>query len=208
MALATQGNRASIRSGQEVAYPVPNALTFFVGTMVAINMSTGILANAQDAQYLRVLGINYKKDITGTGNGETVSVHRGAFSVFNSLTNPVAATSIGGTCFVEDDTHVTTAAGTYSVIAGRILQVGTDDQGNAIVWIEPISELLAPVALAATATGANNTAILAAIAGITNANAYGFATSAAFTDLVNLASQNYVDNTAIIAALKAKGILR
>lgn len=67
--------------------------------------------------------IGYAYDsVIGDGD-KTVLVERDAILMENDDTNPVTAASVGGDCYVLDDSTVSSNGGVNSVVAGKVLRV-------------------------------------------------------------------------------------
>jgi len=93
--------------------------------------SDGKAYKAANATGHRVVGVNYHDDEYGA-IGDKIQVNRGIFTFNNSVSQPVTKAHIGSACYVEDSNTVQSATGTYSIVAGMVLDVD-DNTGDVVV---------------------------------------------------------------------------
>lgn len=89
------------------------------GQMIVVKTADAEAYAATDATGQRVVGINLQ---TGS-EGDTISVQKGVWILTNSSNNAITDAYIGNVCYVEDSKTVSTSSGTYSVIAGTVVDV-------------------------------------------------------------------------------------
>lgn len=136
MALTRDTQRSSLyRSPLTVAIPAAADAVIFVGSLVAVNAS-GLAVAADDAAALRVVGVaDSSIDNTGGSAGTLagtparfVRVQLGAFSF-----DVAGAAAYGTPVYVVDDDDLDVTPGTYSVLAGYVLEPDPTRSGNWFV---------------------------------------------------------------------------
>lgn len=116
----------------DLVLPVAAATKILAGIMVARNAS-GYAVPASDATGLRVLGrAESQADNTDGSAGDIeATIRPGIYLWENDETNPVTDAHVGERCYVKDNQTVQSAAGTYGVVAGVVVQVD-----SAGVWVD------------------------------------------------------------------------
>jgi hypothetical protein len=123
---------AKERKGDIVTVPVKGATHLYPGGLIAINGS-GYALPAADTAGLIVIGRN-ETDADNSGGADgaiNTNVSRGIFKYNNSTAHAIAAANVLSTCYVEDDSTVSTNGGTNSIVAGLVIAV--DSTG---VWVD------------------------------------------------------------------------
>jgi hypothetical protein len=111
-------------------YPVLAGEIVYAGGLAALNGSTGELEMASDKAGLLVVG-RAEEYVDNGADGLSASVRTGCFLFANSAAHPVALANVGDKCYVEDDSTVSSSAGSNSVVAGYVFDVEA-----AGVWVE------------------------------------------------------------------------
>jgi len=144
--------------GVQISLAVKDSTTVYAGALVAIN-SSGKAEPAADASGLRAVG----RAENTAADGAAVRIRRkGVFRYANDTVDAVTAAMYGQVCYVKDDHTVSSSAGSYAVVAGRVVRVDADG-----VWVELDGGAFAPSAaitdLATTPAASDVNAILAAL---------------------------------------------
>jgi hypothetical protein len=148
MALSTFRNTvqvASSRQGTTRKCGQLTGTTLYVGALVATT-AAGFLTAGSTATTLKVVGVlgiqphlrpasSYTN--SGASGSQELQVMLGAFKFNNDAGDPLAASNIGGPCYITDDETVSATA-TGKSLAGTFW--GLDDDGQAIVdvGVEPL----------------------------------------------------------------------
>lgn len=116
-ALTAPRDTREMAPGKFITLEVASGNTIYAGGLVAINAS-GKAVPAADATGLLVVGIAQET----VGEGHNVKIQRkGVFLLDNDTTNPIAIADYGKPAYVVDDHTVSDTAGSYAVVAGRIV---------------------------------------------------------------------------------------
>lgn len=133
MSLSADRN-TPMKDGEVIVVPVAASAEIFGGSMVVAN-ATGYGAPGSTATTLTYLGRaeNYVDNTSGSDGDKNVNVRRGkAFKWKNSGSDAVDQSSLGKTCYIEDDETVakTDGTGTRSA-AGTVVRLDSDG-----VWVQ------------------------------------------------------------------------
>jgi len=200
MSAATVSQTIDSRNGKKIAFPLGAAAVKLLQGVLWARNGSGYITNASDATGLKVVGIGAEEvdNSAGSAGDLDCEVETGIFKLANSGTNAVTDAHIGLACFVEDNQTVASVAGTYSVVAGRVIKVDSDG-----VW----------VAVGPQFTEDPSTAITA-LAALTSTN--GTMAAAADDAAVKVEGEKIGDDvravhatlTSIITVLKSKGLIK
>ncbi len=141
---ATENIDTIQRQGDVINLPVAAATHIYAGTLAARN-ATGDAVPASDTAGLRVIGRAETEvdNSAGLAGDARVSIARGVFRYANSDTDAVTAAHIGSDCYAEDDETVASAAGTNSLVAGKV--VALEGDSDEWVWVDTVPALYADV---------------------------------------------------------------
>ena len=129
MSALTANRDTREREARVRRYPVLSGELMYAGGMAAILGSTGELEMASDKAGLAVMG-RVEEFVDNSSDGLSCQVKTGCFLFGNSSSHPVASSSIGSFCYVEDDSTVSSSGGVNSIVAGVVFDV--DSSG---VWV-------------------------------------------------------------------------
>ena len=129
MAALTENRDTKEREGKIRRFPALAAATLYAGGLGAVLGSTGEAEMASDKAGLLVVG-RVEEFVDNRDDGLDVKVKSGVFKLANSSAHPVTAALLGKDCYVEDDHSVSSAAGTNSVVAGKVFDIDADG-----VWV-------------------------------------------------------------------------
>lgn len=125
MALTAGRNTTEVVDGKYLILPVKANTRIYEGSLVAID-STGYAIPGKKEENLLVAGRAEEfVDNTGSGNSngaKKIKVKRGVFKWNNDSTNAVTEQDILKTCYILDDSTVTTLS-TATSIAGKVIGI-------------------------------------------------------------------------------------
>lgn len=201
MSAATVSQTIDKRNAEKISFPLGAAAVKLLQGVLWARNGSGYITNASDATGLKVVGIGAEEvdNSAGSAGDLDCALETGIFKLVNDGSNPVTDAHIGLACFVVDNQTVASVAGTYSVVAGRVIKVDSDG-----VW----------VAVGPQYTQDPSTAITA-LAALTSTNGTAAAASA---NLANLAAEAekigddvravHATVTDVITRLKAQGLIK
>ena len=169
-------------------YAIADGATIVEDDIVALN-AAGEAVAATDAAAVKVKGIAVR--VTDT----EVEVRDNIYQIANSTAHPLARTARGAVAYVENKNTVNATGGTHKVVAGLLVDV---DDGSAYVDMRPH-------ALAAAQALANQAADVAAL--VTSTYVAPTGGTAIDTEGRAALAKLAVDTAAVIAALKAAGLM-
>jgi len=190
MAMLTEERAGCARKGELTVLGVAAGVKVFAGGMGARN-AAGYAAPASDKAGLVVIG-RFTKTVDNTAGADgdqQVPIERGAF-LWDAA--GLTAADAGKNAFVTDDQTINTGGGTNKVFAGVIMEVPSATEA----WVLQ-GPAVKPVPAAAVA------AVAAADASAQSA-AY---VQADVQTIATLATENKTKLNAVIAALKAAGLM-
>lgn len=127
--------KGSSRFDQVYSLPAKAASIYYLGRMVAVDLTDGRARSAADAANCVVLGrVETTVDNSGGLNGDLRVPYRlGTYLWKNDPAHPVLSTHYGKPCYIKDDITVSASPGTNNVFAGTFR--GFDDLGEG-VWVD------------------------------------------------------------------------
>lgn len=129
----TKDRNTPMRDAEQIAVAVSGGKKIYAGALL-VALSTGFAAPGVTATGLTYLGRaeNSVDNTDGSDGDAFVNVRRGkAFKFKNSSTDAISQSSMGKTCYIEDDETVSATDGSGTQSPAGIV-VGIDPDG---VWI-------------------------------------------------------------------------
>lgn len=115
------------------SWPMKLSQQIWDGTLVAVDITTGLVEPATNAANKRVVGVAHGSKLAAASGTTLIEVESGKDFLFTS--SGLAAADAQNMAFVTDDSTVQTAVGTAGVKAGRIVEVVSATQ--AWIYVPP-----------------------------------------------------------------------